>query len=832
MRVVPPTWLTAMASGAVVALGHGFVGQIEGAATLTPEPMGARAVSADQAHAPLAPHRVATFTFEPDPALPRELPAGLYRLLSRDSAREGLPPFGGVGSTEVIGAQGGWALRFALAGGAMAVATEPAIIPVLADEVIEASVLVQTQGVERSCVRLVIRALDASLEPIPDAQWEASGRAIQGWQRLLIRSGPAPAGSRSMEVAMEVTPCLPDDPTGDVAGSVIFDNLEIWRVPRVTIGLDRAGARPGPSPRAVTVQVNDPLGAAMTRGVLRDADGRVRVEWSATGEAHYEVEVPPLGLGAFEVEVEALSGTRSLDRVRMPFAIIEPDERSESRRVPIGGSEQRALVRMGLWLDRERLLDRADAVHACSVIGPDFVVIDVGDGRLAPSIGLSLAETRLLVDDLMLAGVEPILRISRVPASLAPLWHLEQDDPAGVFLREDDAWREVYGAWFERFGHLVSRWMVAGSDAGRSTIVTTLDGLVPGFEEISSTLRVVDTTGDGARTTADLTALELIRHWQEGASMIAVRGALDPEPAAAALALRGLTSAARGVRSVATLDAGSDLECLLLSSDEAARVLAWRRDGGAARALSLPFDGGVLAARDALGVPMPLERRQGAVEAVIGSTPVIIDGVDPLLGAFLSKLRFEPAALEGSTAEQRLAVRLVNPWDVTMEGTLRFVAPVDWSFIPRMRRFSLPPGASGEVIVSVTLPRTQPSGATRVGIELEFTADRGHALRVDPPVAIEVRDFTCEALLRPITLADGRPGAVVDLVLVNRSDRPLELESILSTTSGTARRDGPIRLEPGARAKRSVRLDEPISGAILLSVNQTNGPLRLVRVLR
>jgi len=203
-----------------------------------------------------------------------------------------------------------------------------------------------------------------------------------------------------------------------------------------------------------------------------------------------------------------------------------------------------------------------------------------------------------------------------------------------------------------------------------------------------------------------------------------------------------------------------------------------------------------------------------------------------VLGAFLSALKVEPEMIEGTTAEQPLSIRLVNPWDVTLEGSLRFVAPIEWAFVPRQKRFTLPPGASTLVSVQTTLPRTQVTGACRVGVELEFTADRGYTIRVDPQLSIEVRDFECEASWRPVTLADGRHGAVVELLLSNRSSRAVELESTLSTASGLARRDAPVRLEPGASARRSIRVEEPLVGAAVVTVNQTNGPLRLVRVVR
>lgn len=787
-----------------------------------------------------SPYCAVKIGFEPDPALPREVPAGLYRLLSRDSFRKDLPPFGRIGATDELSAEGGWSLRFALAGGAMAVASEPALLPAGEHEIVEAHVLVRADGLDRTEARLVVRALDGQITPIPEAEWSAHSQARAGWQRLSVRSGSAPAGTRSFEVAIEVRPRDAADPTGDSAGHVFFDELEIWRVPRLQVEIDRGGEGVGGAPQRIAVRVDDPIGQATTHGLLLDADGRERLSWQSLDEAHYEIDLLPIEVGAYEVVVEARSGARVLERWRRPLVVVDRAPAPPSAQVGASASastsvpsDRRAAegARFGFWIDRPGEFDRVALVRTLRLLRPHFVVIDLGEPVTEGGGRMSLPEVRRLVDDLRLESIETILRLGTMPEAIAASTHLERHDVSSLFLRSDASWTDSFGVWFERFGHVVQRWMISGAEIEQGVIERRLDGLVPGFIEVERSMAMVDTTPGGTRGEADRAARSLIERWRGGASLIALRGALPQEPGSAALALALLAASARGVESLAHLDSGGDLDCLLLSGPGTARVLAWRREGDQPAELVLPFDGESLAGHDLLGAPLALERSRGAVAASIGSTPVIIDGVDPTLGAFLARLRFDPPALEGSTAEQVLALHLDNPWDVTMEGTLRFVAPVDWSFVPRSRRFSLPPGSGGRIEVRTVLPRTQVTGSARIGVELEFTADRGYTLRIDPPIAIEVRDLACEATLRHVALSDGRQGAVVELLLANMSSRAMEIESIVSTSSGLARRDGPIRLEPEARARRTIRLDEPITGAVLLTVNQTNGPRRLVRSL-
>jgi len=789
-------------------------------------------------------HRALANSFEPDPALPSELPRGFYRLLSRDSERVGYPPFGRVFASDAHAADGAWSLAFALAGGAMAVVTEPALIPATAGEVFESSVQVLAEGVERSTTRLVLRALDAAHAPIAGAEWPMTIEGGPWWRTISVRTGAMPTGTRSLEVALEVRPRDAIDPTGDVRGAVAFDALEVWRIPRVSIEVDRGGAPIGAAPRGLIVTMSDPVGGASLRGRVLDSDGAEILSWPPTVESAFTIEVPTLPSGAYQVETVVRADGRTMTTTSRAMVVGEIAERRNS----VDG----ALVRFGLWIERPGREQGDTLLQSVRLVRPSFVVINLDDP--APSVDgrMSLAELRRFVDDLRLEGVEPVLRLARLPAPLAARLHLEPHQPAAIFDRDDTAWRDAFGPWFEHFGHVVPRWMIArdatsaattaessetalseSSDAPSSAIARALgaEALVPGFIDLEAVVQVVDAAPDGWRQSADAAAREAIERWRGGARMVALRGAMSPEPGAAALAFGALSTASSGARSSADLDAGSELGCLLLSCEPRARVLVWRHDGGVARAFTLPFDGESMSAHDALGAPVLLERRQGAIAAEIGSSPVVIDGVDPVLGAFLATIRFEPPVLEGSTAEQTLTLRLTNPWNVTMEGTLRFVAPVEWGFIPRTKRFSLPPGSTAVVSSQTTLSRTQPTGAARVGVELDFTADRAYALRVDPRLDVEVRDLACEATIRPIRLVDGRPGAVIELLLTNRSERPLELESTIATTSGLAKRDGPIRLVPGAQARRLVRIDEPVLGAVIVTVSQTNGPLRLVRTL-
>ena len=793
---------------------------------------------------PQEPHRLLQEGFEPDPRVPAELPPGFYRVLTSASGRPGLPPFGAVGVSDERSAVGSWSLLFRLEGGGMAVATAPTRLPAAAGQVVEASVMVRSDGLVRSRPALQVRALDGAANPVAGAAWsdgssvppgaESSAPAAQagaaggdlpaGWRLLRVTTPPLPQGTTAVEVALEVgTPAGVD--VGDVSGRVWFDELQVWRLPRLTCELWRA-REAFESPARVTVSAEGAEEGTRLQLRILDADGRTVVQQDA-GSARLALDLAALPPGAYEVRVLCRTDARVLAETSRTFAVLPP--------VAAGAATEPAAVRFGLELERPSAAALPGVAAAVEALRPAFVLLRIGDPATDGSGRAGLPAIRRWVDDMRRQGTETILWLDQLPPAAAAAHRLEPGAPAGLLACEESAWRPAFGPWLESMGHVVPRWVISGP--GTPEVRRACETLVPAFERIpEERITFVQAGATAARREADAAAVAGVLAWERGAAVVALRGGVDvspdgAEPTAAGMAWRTLAAAAAGVSRLAVLDAGSGIECRLLSRSGAARVLAWLSEEGAARDLQLPFDGVDLSARDLLGAATVLERRQGTVVASLGSTPVVIDGVDPTLGAFLASVRTEPAALAGSTAEQPLAIRFRNPWEVTLEGSLRFVGPVEWGFVPRSQRFTLPPGGEATVRTSTTLPRTQPTGAARVAADFEFTADRGYRLRMEPPIEIGVDAFSCEAGVRAIPLPAGGVATLVELEVRNRSAAALELEATVSAEDGRSRRDGPFRLEPGAAARRTLRLEGAAPAGVTLAVSEANGPLRLVRRL-
>jgi hypothetical protein len=73
---------------------------------------------------------------------------------------------------------------------------------------------------------------------------------------------------------------------------------------------------------------------------------------------------------------------------------------------------------------------------------------------------------------------------------------------------------------------------------------------------------------------------------------------------------------------------------------------------------------------------------------------------------------------------------LSNPWSNTITGTLRLQAPEGWRVTPRIHRFTVPPGQTEALPISVVMRPGAPTGGARIEGEVELIADRPYRLRV------------------------------------------------------------------------------------------------------
>lgn len=228
-------------------------------------------------------------------------------------------------------------------------------------------------------------------------------------------------------------------------------------------------------------------------------------------------------------------------------------------------------------------------------------------------------------------------------------------------------------------------------------------------------------------------------------------------------------------RIVGTLPVGPGVRCYILSpaqpgSGRTGALVAWRDGiGGDTASIDAFLGDGHVIAYDIWGNARPVEPRRDAPgpardpgtdprrSAVSGLThhidltgePVFIENVNVDLARFIASFRLDPGFLPSTASEHDVAIILSNPFRSRAEGRITILEPgglsVDpsnrdrtWRIAPRTSPFSIGPGETARIPISVAFSSAEEAGLKPVLAEVEFVADRDYGpLRLRS--ALEVR---------------------------------------------------------------------------------------------
>ena len=233
----------------------------------------------------------------------------------------------------------------------------------------------------------------------------------------------------------------------------------------------------------------------------------------------------------------------------------------------------------------------------------------------------------------------------------------------------------------------------------------------------------------------------------------------------------------------------------------------------------------------------------GLVRIAVGESPVFVEHVDPYLTMFAASLKMEPGFVPAVVSEHEHRILLNNPWPIRLTGRLQIkqnegeqsvrARSGDWTITPSVTDFSVGPGETASIPVTLAFGPGQLAGSKDLWIVAKPVADRTYpAVRVKTTLEVGLPDLELapEAQLSP----DGRD-VVLLAIVTNKDTRPrsLRLE--------TAARDVPSQqaqvsdLPPGqtvnkrfvfrgaAKALRGQR--------ILVSLSDSEGASRLNRAV-
>lgn len=181
--------------------------------------------------------------------------------------------------------------------------------------------------------------------------------------------------------------------------------------------------------------------------------------------------------------------------------------------------------------------------------------------------------------------------------------------------------------------------------------------------------------------------------------------------------------------------------------------------------------------------PLTAEVGQGrAIEfhrIEVGRDPVFVEGIDVNLALFTASVRLADPVLQAVPGPHERMLTLTNPWTVAIDGNAIILEPTErlsngrrtgWDITPRVRRFSVGPGETVEIPLSIEFSAVEPSGTKPFVVDLALSAG---------PVLDRVRALsTLEIVLDGIEL-DAR-------IVEDDSGTDAALEAVVTNTTGEA----------------------------------------------
>ncbi|MHC5003322.1 MAG: hypothetical protein ACYTJ0_09375 [Planctomycetota bacterium] len=813
------------------------------------------------------------FDFEDAELVPMDMPRHMRRVDERRALGEVL--FGRIRLTDERALAGRWSLGFELDGSSLVAEVVSGVLPVMPGSDYQVTVAVRTEQLRHARARLSAWLHHARTDrPVAGSRVESDAIRSEGRWRTLSVQVPA-AGDEPADLIVELELLQPRDrlgPTGeprfaDIGGRAFFDDLAIWLVPRIELTTDAPGnVFVAPQRPRIDVRIADLMESAPPAALrVTDAEGRTVLERQLAGRGRLrteQVELPALPLGWYRVEVE-IPGIGPVDgglgRTALDLVVA-----ASPAAASVGAPH------LGVLLPRPA----APAADLLALLGTRGTIATVdaraGDGPPdAPSSGPHADTAAIaaiaargpgLVLEVHPAAAEPTAALARrLAIQLGPRitgWQLGRAEaiaaaPFPAVLPEATA--ASLGLSSEG-GRTLVPWPAERPiepPPGRQANIIVPHHLRPAA--VGDLLaewpapRTVTLLGPprglyGARDhVADLIARTL-QAWRVGVDTLYLEapwdhGARGTAPDATFVAVQQLARHLQGRRFVGELTLGEGIEAWLLEPVGAgpAALVAWC-DAGERRA-SVVLGGDQLQAVDAFGNPRPLPVDGDRRELHLTPLPQFVEGVDRELARFRVAFSLEPPDLPTEARVHRRELRLTNPWNVPVSGTVYLEEGDQWQATPRANPFTIAPHETIGLPLTLVPSRSMIAGPRVLRAEIELTASRPYRFRASAPLEAGLPDLELLESWRRVTdPATGREDVVVRLDVRNTSDRPMSLVAFVQAPGAGLQRQPIGRLDPGTVATRTFTLADGgarlAGGSLYVGVDEHDRSRRLTHEIR
>ncbi len=225
----------------------------------------------------------------------------------------------------------------------------------------------------------------------------------------------------------------------------------------------------------------------------------------------------------------------------------------------------------------------------------------------------------------------------------------------------------------------------------------------------------------------------------------------------------------------------------------------------------------------------------------VGRSPIILQGVNTELVRFLSALKLTPETLQAKSGIHHHALRLSNPWAMTIQGRVYIVEPggytggqesIDrsWEISPRVVPFVLDAHETREIPIDIAYSLGELAGEKRLTFDVELDADRRYPLmRIERQITLELA-----GVLMDLSARRGDDGVtIVRVHVTNNLDAEQNLEIVAIPPNEPRLRRSLNGVGSGKQVMREFAFTKAQSGdEILVSLMLGESSVRLNKAVR
>ncbi len=792
------------------------------------------------------------------------------------------------------------ALEMDLQGGSMSVRIGTSVVPVLPLTDYVVACRVRTEGTHRAQARLIAWLSDSAGRVIEGSRVESRpARSEQNWSVLSVEVLGEHANAADLVFELQLIQpshlSIPDAESlqpmvQDVRGKAWFDDITVSHLPRVVLELTQAGNIVSAGDPALFAIAVHELASKQLNARLRilDLDGQVVSDRAFAAPRGRDASIIPVALarcGWYRAVLDVTSDMSLSRRRWVDFLVVSDVQQSAQARSSFG-----------VWLRSDSGVD--DAVIAQRLRSGTAVVPAWHRQSTLESTNRSTSARLELVERLVRGDMRIAFSLIDVPEELIRSVGSQGHGAIDVLRTASSQWRPFLDDLLMHFGLSINDWVVGdGAHADDGAVAAARAALAefvpapnlrrtwsvamqpPASDLASGSLLHVPAAiphdslthfleewlaGSDGTSIVKIDTLPQSQHpprqrlvdallrglhaWRAGADQIIVdqpwgsptQSAARASPDPVALAWHTLSTQLAGRRFLTEIALGEGIHAWVAAGERAgdALLIIWSdRDpvsGTAPMAMQIGDD--PLQMFDALGNASTIVPSQQRHHFEVGDLPIFLAGVSLEIVMFRSGMRIEPSFVPAAAKVHEHDLVIRNPWETAVSGSVRLVGAEDLQVSPTMQEFTIAAHGEARLPLQFVPQRGILAGQRRLAADITINADRQHALQIDLPVEVGLKDIelavASSIIENPVT---GERDLLISAAVTNRSAMPVHLDVDLLAEDISQLRRTIAALPSGQTQTRTFRIS---NGAALLAgrnirigVSQRDGVARLNRVI-